>query len=115
MAMMTQVGLEFIARNRAKAQINSFNQSIQRMGRQLLAVAGVGGGFYASKKGFDYVTKAAMKQEDALFLLEAALRAAGEYSIKTMEKFEAFAASIQKATIYGDEEVLALMPGQWPS
>lgn len=109
MALMTKVGMEFIARNRANNQINSFNRSIKRMGRQMLAIAGVGGGFYAVRKAFDYVTKAAMKQEDALFLLEAALKAAGEYTDETMKGFETFAASIQKATVYGDEEVLALM------
>jgi len=109
MALMTKVGLEFIARNRANAQINSFNSSIKRMGRQMLQLAGVGGGLYAVKRGFDYIIKAAMKQEDALFQLEAALKVTEEYTAETMEGFEAFAASIQKATIYGDEEVLALM------
>lgn len=109
MALMTQVGLEFIARNRANRQISTFTRSIQRMGRQMLAIAGVGGGLYAVKRGFDYIIKAAMKQEDAVFLLGAALKTAGEYSAETMTKFEAFAASIQKVTIYGDEEVLALM------
>lgn len=109
MALMTQVGLEFIARNRANRQISTFTRSIQRMGRQMLALAGVGGGLYAVKRGFDYMIKAAMKQEDAIFLLGAALKTAGEYSAETMTQFEAFAASIQKVTIYGDEEVLSLM------
>ena len=49
--LMTKVGLEFIARNRANTQINSFNRSIQRMGRQMLAVAGMGGGIYAITRG----------------------------------------------------------------
>ncbi|MBA7621512.1 hypothetical protein ES703_28876 [subsurface metagenome] len=50
-----------------------------------------------------------MKQQDAVFLLGAALKSSGEYTDEAMEGFEAFAASIQKATVYGDEEVLALM------
>jgi len=50
---MTQVGLEFIARDRSRAGINSFRgnistttRTVQSLGRSLLAVAGVGGGFY---------------------------------------------------------------------
>jgi len=54
-------------------------------------------------------TKAAMKQEDAQFLLAAALKISGEWTLKLQHRFEAFAASIQQVTIYGDEEVLALM------
>jgi len=55
------------------------------------------------------VTRAAMKQEDAQFLLAAALKISGEWTLKLQHRFEAFAASIQQVTIYGDEEVLALM------
>ena len=106
----------FSAQNKAKGETAAFRrdidltrQSMMKMAKGALAMAGIGGGLYAVKKGFDYVTKAAMKQEDALFLLEASLKAAGEYSAGAMKGFEAFAASIQQATIYGDEEVLALM------
>lgn len=107
---------EISAKNKAKGELASFQrdmektgQAMKRMAMGALSMVGAGGGIYALKRGFDYVTKAAMKQEDAVFLLEAALKAAGEYSSEAMEGFEAFAASIQKATIYGDEEVLALM------
>jgi len=64
MALMTQVGLEFIARNRANRQISSFNRSIQRMGRQMLAMAGVGGGLYAVQRGFRSIIKAASDAEE---------------------------------------------------
>lgn len=107
---------EFSAKNKAKGEMAGFRRDMDTTGRAMkrmatgaLAVAGLGGGIYAVKRAFDYVTKAAMKQEDALFLLEAALKTAGEYSAGTMKKFEAFAASIQQATVYGDEEVLSLM------
>ena len=104
---------EFSAQNKAKGEMASFRRDMdntgQAMKRMAMGALASVGGLYALKKGFDYVTKAAMKQEDALFLLEAALRAADEYTDKTMKGFEAFAASIQQATIYGDEEVLALM------
>ena len=54
-------------------------------------------------------TRAAMKQEDAQFLLMAALKISGEYTKELEERFKAFAASVQQATVYGDEEILALM------
>lgn len=54
-------------------------------------------------------TRAAMKQQDAQFLLAAALKISGEWTLALQHRFEAFAASVQQATIYGDEEVLALM------
>lgn len=107
---------EFSAKNKAKGEMAGFRrdmdstgQSMMRMAKGALAMAGLGGGLYAAKRGFDYVTKAAMKQEDAVFLLEAALKSAGEYTAEATKKFQAFAASIQQATVYGDEEVLALM------
>jgi len=53
MSLMTQVGMEFIARDKSRAGINSFNsnltitgRSVQRLGGSLLRLAGVGGGFY---------------------------------------------------------------------
>jgi hypothetical protein len=104
---------EFSAVNKAKGETAAFRRDMDRTGQAMKrmamgALASVGG-LYALKRSFDYVTKAAMKQQDALFLLEAALKAAGEYTVGTMKGYEAFAASIQQATIYGDEEVLALM------
>lgn len=61
---MTQVGLEFIARNKANRQISSFNRNIQRMGRQMLAIAGVGGGLFAIQRGFRSMIKAASDAEE---------------------------------------------------
>jgi len=102
MALMTQVGLEFIARNRANAQINAFSRSIQRIGRRMLAIAGVGGGIYAVKRGFDFITKAAMVQENA----ERELMAATQSSIT---EFKNYAAAMQRLTIYGDEQIISQM------
>lgn len=53
--------------------------------------------------------RAAMKQEDALFALQAALSNTGDASISAMNDFKKFAAEIQEVTIFGDEETLALM------
>ena len=107
---------EFSAKNKAKGEMAGFRRdmdttgkAMKRMATSALAAAGLGGGIYALKRVFDYVTQAAMKQEDALFLLSAALKTSGEYSYGTMKGFEAFASSIQQATVYGDEEVISLM------
>jgi len=86
-----------------KKMAMSFKAAFDKMVRYAkwgaLAIAGA----------FTLVTRAAMKQEDAVFLLSAALRISGEYTKELETRFRAFAASIQQATIYGDEEVLALM------
>lgn len=70
MALMTQVGMEFIARNRANMQISSFTRSIQRMGRQLLAVAGVG--------GFGYLIRQSMVSIDRIAKMSDELRLSTE-------------------------------------
>lgn len=53
MSLMTTVGLQFIAHDRSRAGINSFRgslamtgRSVRLLGSNLLALAGVGGGFY---------------------------------------------------------------------
>jgi len=102
MSLMTKVGVEFVAKNRANSQISSFNRSIARMGRQLLMVAGVGGGLYAFKRGFSSVTSAAMEQEKAERALSAAIN-------QNISQFKTYAAEMQKQTIYGDEAVLSQM------
>lgn len=55
------------------------------------------------------MTRAAMKQEDAVFGLVAALKVSGEYSATAMERLKDFASATQKVTIYGDEAILAQM------
>lgn len=58
---------------------------------------------------FALSTRAAMKQEDAIFGLSAAMAASGEYTKEAIMLHKEFAASIQSMTKYGDEEVLMLM------
>ena len=53
--------------------------------------------------------RAAMKQEDAMFGLAAALKVAGEYSGSTMKRLIAFASEMQQVTTYGDEMILGQM------
>ncbi len=58
------------------------------------------------------IGKAAMKQQDALFLLDAALKISGEYTEELSQDFRDFASEIQQTTIYGDEFILSLMQQQ---
>lgn len=71
MALMTQVGLEFIARNRANTQIMSFTRSIQRMGRRLLAVAGIGGFGYLIRQSMVSIDKIAKMSDELRLSTEA--------------------------------------------
>ena len=87
MALMTQVGLEFIARNRANRQINSFNRNIRRMGRQMLAIAGVGGGMYAIHRGFSSIIKAASDAEETQAKFNTVFRGMSEEANKWAESF----------------------------
>ena len=104
---------EFSAKNKAKGEMAGFRRDMDSTGKAMKrmamgALAAVGG-LAVLKRSFDFVIKAGMKQEDAVFLLGAALKSTGDYTDAAMKRFEEFAASIQQATIYGDEEVLALM------
>ena len=82
-----------------KASLSSITRYAKYAGAAILAFSAV-------------VVNAAMKQEDALFLLDAALKISGEYTDEIAEKFRNFAAEMQRTTIYGDEFVLQLMQQQ---
>ena len=77
----------------------AFDKMVQAAKWASLAIAGA----------LTVASRAAMKQEDAQFLLAAALKISGEWTQELQYRFEEFAASVQQATIYGDEEVLQLM------
>jgi len=51
MSLMTQVGLEFIARDRSRSGMASFNRGITNMTRGVLGLVGVGGGLYMMQRG----------------------------------------------------------------
>lgn len=78
--------------------------SMVRMAK--IAAIGIG---VAMAAAFVLITRAAMKQEDALFRLQAALSLTGHATKSVIADFKKFAAEIQKVTIYGDEFVLDLM------
>ena len=100
---------EFSAKNKAKGEMAGFRKdldttgrSMKRMAGQALAMAGLGGGLYAMKRGLAAVTKAAMTQERA----ERDLIAATQGSIG---QFKDYAARMQELTVYGDEQILSQM------
>ena len=62
---------EFTARNKAAGETAAFNrqlnttrQTVMRLGRSMLVMAGVGGGIYALKRGFEAVVRAASDAEE---------------------------------------------------
>lgn len=59
MSLMTKVGVRFVAENKAARGFSSFNRTLSKTSRQLLAIAGVGGGLYAVQRGFREAVKAA--------------------------------------------------------
>ena len=64
-----------------------------------LAIAGV----------LTLASRAAMRQEDAIFGLVAALKVAGEYTPQVTRRLLDFASAMQKVTIFGDEATLEQM------
>lgn len=93
---------------------DNINKNVNRMGESYKAVwSGVvrytKWAAAAIVGAMTLTTMQAMKQEDAVFLLGASLKAVGDYTEDTVDKFKKFASSIQEVTTYGDEEVLALM------
>ena len=73
------------------------------------ALAAVGGAMYTGIRIVKDLTEAYAKQERAERTLAAALSASGEYTNQRMQGLKDYAASIQRVTKYGDEEVLQLM------
>jgi len=88
--------------NKSRTHMTRFGKDVQRMGKQLLAVAGIGGGIYMVVRGLKQVVSAAIEQQKA----ETALRAAVGDNIS---QFKDYAATLQGLTIYGDELILAQM------
>ena len=73
MSLMTQVGIEYIARDRSRGGTNSFNrnlmttsQSVQRLGSSLLRLAGVGGGIYMLQRGLRNVIAEASRAQETI-------------------------------------------------
>ena len=68
----------------------------------LVASASIAGLFAVSVKN-------ATKQEDALFALATALSLTGDASQDALEDYQRFASGLQKTTVIGDEQTLALL------
>ena len=95
--------------SKSRRNINTFGSSVKRMGGQLLAIAGVGGGIYAVTRGLQGIVAAAQKQEQAEADLKAALEQTNSARADTIQFLESHAANLQKLTIYGDEQIISQM------
>lgn len=87
---------------KSRSHMTRFGKDVQRMGKQMLALAGISGGIYALKRGLISIVKVSMEQEKSERLLRAATG-------KSIESFKRYASEIQSLTIYGDELILSQM------
>jgi len=99
---MTQVGLEFIARDSSRAGINSFrgnlsttSRTVQSLGRSLLAVAGVGGGLYMLQRGLKTVITESSRAQETLGKFNVVF---GENAKEAARWAEEFGDSVGRAT-----------------
>lgn len=88
--------------NKSRSHMTRFGRDVQKMGKQLLMVAGVGGGIYMLVRGLKAVVGAAIEQEKAEKQLLAAVGA-------NISQFKEYASEMQSLTIYGDELILSQM------
>lgn len=92
---------------KAKGLVVSAMQSIQKV---ITKMAQVGKrALIGLAAGFGIATWAAIKQEKAEFMLASALKVTGDFTKKTFERMKEFASSIQRVTVFGDEDTLMLM------
>lgn len=73
--------------NKSRKQTSSFTKGVQIMGRQMLAIAGVGGGFYAIQRGFNAIIKAASDAEETQAKFDTVFRGISEQANKWAENF----------------------------
>jgi hypothetical protein len=110
MGLMSQVGLEFIARNKADAQVRSFNRSLATTGRSMQRLLRTAAGF-AGFAGFGLFLKDAIQkagiQEQAVADLTAALRNNGDEYQSLVPELKDYAAELQRITIYADEQIIS--------
>lgn len=88
---------------KANAMVKRNMASLTRLAKRGAAAIGV-----ALAAAFYYVTRAAIKQEDAVARLETTLRATGYAAGWTKKQILKLAADLQKITRFGDETIIAL-------
>jgi hypothetical protein len=87
MALMTQVGMEFIARDRSRAGINSFNRGITNMTRSVLQLAGIGGGIYLLQRGLRSTIREASSAQETFAKFDVVFREQSDSARKWAEDF----------------------------
>jgi hypothetical protein len=87
MALMTQVGVEFIARNRAMGVMSQFERSLRSVGGTLLGMAGVGGGIYALQRGFSNMIRSASDAQETLSKFNVVFREQSGLAARWAEDF----------------------------
>jgi len=93
----------------SRSYVRSLTADMARQQRQMMNYAKSVVGIYAMQRAFKSVTAAAMTQEKAQMSLAASLATTGHATRDNMKDFMAYAASMQKQTIFGDEDIAAQM------
>jgi hypothetical protein len=84
-------------------------KSLLGIAKGALAFAGIGVGIYGVKRAISSITDAVITQEKAEIDLAAAIGETDLIRRRGIADLKAYAASLQKATVYGDEEILSQM------
>lgn len=95
MALMTQVGLEFIARDRSRGTIGQFNRGLTTMTRSVLQLAGIGGGLYMLQRTFRETIREASFAQETFAKFDVVFR---EQSVSARKWAEDFGDSVGRAT-----------------
>ena len=87
MALITKVGLEFVAKDKSKRAFSGVNRSLAGMSRTLLNLAGIGGGLYALDRGFKAVIKSASDAQEIQSKFNVVFGKTGKEANKWAEDF----------------------------
>lgn len=100
------------ARDDASRKFGMINKSALNMGQTLKKVAGIAAAYFGARAIKNFLAGSVelyARQEKAVKGLTDALGLLGQASSANIKDMEEFAASIQKVTVYGDEQILELM------
>ena len=84
---MTQVGLEFIARDRSRTGLMSFQRTMSQVTRTVLRFAGVGGGLYLMQRGLRDAVNEASRSQETMAKFNVVFREQAAESLKWAEDF----------------------------
>ncbi len=104
MANVIEVVLK--AKDQMSSKLNTADKSVSKFSKGLMAIGGAAAGIYAVNRAMNSLIGLAADQERAEHTLAAAMKQAGTYTEEAMQHNLDYAASLQKITAYGDEQIM---------